>query len=55
MGPQGAAPDSARKTKRRGRLNRAVLATLGKGLADCFEEVRSQEVPERFKLLLSQF
>jgi hypothetical protein len=28
---------------------------LGKGLEDCFEEVRKQEVPERFKLLLRQF
>jgi hypothetical protein len=41
--------------KSRGRLNRAVLATLGKGLVDCFDEVRKQEVPERFKLLLQQF
>jgi hypothetical protein len=28
---------------------------LGKGLEDCFDEVRKQEVPERFKLLLRQF
>jgi hypothetical protein len=48
-------PGSARKTKRRGRLDRAVLAMLGKGLEDCFDEVRKQEVPERFKLLLRQF
>jgi len=41
--------------KSRGRLNRAVLAMLGKGLMDCFDEVRKQEVPERFKLLLRQF
>jgi hypothetical protein len=41
--------------KRRGRLDRAVLAMLGKGLEDCFDEVRKQEVPERFKLLLRQF
>ena len=46
---------SARRVKTRGRLNRAVLAMLGKGLEDCFEEVRKQEVPERFKLLLRQF
>jgi hypothetical protein len=39
----------------RGRLNRAVLAMLGKGLEDCFDEVRKQEVPERFKLLLQRF
>jgi hypothetical protein len=37
------------------RLSRAVLAALGKGLEDCFDEVRKQEVPERFKLLLQQF
>jgi len=43
------------KVKTRGRLNRAVLAMLGKGLEDCFDEVRKQEVPERFKLLLQQF
>jgi hypothetical protein len=48
-------PDSAPKAKTRGRLNRAVLAMLGKGLADCFDEVRKQEVPERFKLLLQRF
>ena len=48
-------PDNARQTKPRGRLNRAVLAMLGKGLEDCFDEVRKQEVPERFKLLLQRF
>jgi hypothetical protein len=49
-------PDNARKQPRpRGRLNRAVLAMLGKGLEDCFDEVRKQEVPERFKLLLQRF
>ena len=48
-------PDNATKVKTRGRLNRAVLAMLGKGLEDCFDEVRKQEVPERFKLLLQQF
>ena len=48
-------PDSATKVKTRGRLNRTVLAMLGKGLEDCFDEVRKQEVPERFKLLLQQF
>jgi hypothetical protein len=42
-------------TRPRGRLNRAVLAMLGKGLEECFDEVRKQEVPERFKLLLQQF
>jgi hypothetical protein len=48
-------PDGAPKAKSRGRLNRAVLAMLGKGLENCFDEVRKQEVPERFKLLLQQF
>ena len=48
-------PDTARKSKAHGRLNRAVLAMLGKGLEDCFDEVRKQEVPERFKLLLQRF
>jgi hypothetical protein len=54
-GPTTTAPDGARKMKRRGRLDRAVLTTLGKGLEDCFDEVRKQEVPERFKLLLDRF
>jgi hypothetical protein len=49
----GAAKQKSQKS--RGRLNRAVLAMLGKGLVDCFDEVRKQEVPERFKLLLQQF
>jgi hypothetical protein len=49
------APRRARRAKARGRLDRAVLAMLGKGLEDCFDEVRKQEVPERFKLLLQQF
>jgi hypothetical protein len=49
------APDTAHKPKARGRLNRAVLAMLGRGLEDCFDEVRKQEVPERFKLLLQRF
>ena len=48
-------PDHARQPKPRGRLNRAVLAMLGRGLEDCFDEVRKQEVPERFKLLLQRF
>ena len=69
MGPEAVTPGSAHnqahnqkgnhtlnhKVKRRGRLDRAVLAMLGKGLEDCFDEVRKQEVPERFKLLLRQF
>jgi hypothetical protein len=29
-----------------------VLLALGRGLADCFDEIRSQEVPERLKSLL---
>jgi len=49
------APGRAPKARPRGRLNRAVLATLGKGLAECFDEIRKQEVPERFKMLLQQF
>ncbi len=50
------ATKSGRSAKpKRGRLSRAVLATLGKGLEDCFDEIRKQEVPERFKLLLQQF
>jgi hypothetical protein len=54
--PAGAPrPRSAPKAKARGRLNRAVLAMLGKGLEECFDEIRKQEVPERFKLLLQQF
>lgn len=48
-------PDDARQPRPRRRLNRTVLAMLGKGLEDCFDEVRKQEVPERFKLLLQRF
>jgi hypothetical protein len=48
------APGSTAR-KKRGRLDRAVLAMIGKGLEACFEEVRRQEVPERFKELLRQF
>jgi hypothetical protein len=40
--------------KSRGRLDRAVLVMLGKGLEGCFDDIRKQEVPERFKLLLRQ-
>ncbi len=47
--------DNARQPKPRGRLSRTVLAMLGRGLEDCFDEVRKQEVPERFKLLLQRF
>ena len=49
------APSPAPKAKTRGRLSRAVLVMLGKGLEECFDEVRKQEVPDRFKLLLQQF
>jgi len=38
--------------KRRGRLEREVLANLGKGLKECFADMQRQEVPERFKALL---
>jgi len=55
MAADSATKREAAKQKTRGRLNRAVLAMLGKGLEDCFDEVRRQEVPERFKLLLQQF
>ena len=41
--------------KARGGLNRAALVMLGKCLQDYLDEVRKQEVPERFKLLLRQF
>ena len=41
--------------RKRGSLNRATLAELGKCLQDYLDEVRNQEVPERFKLLLRQF
>jgi hypothetical protein len=53
--PGPAGTGGTQKGKTRGRLNRAVLVMLGKGLEDCFDEVRRQEVPERFKLLLRQF
>jgi hypothetical protein len=46
---------SGQVVRRRGRLDREVLAKLGKGLKDCFADVQSQEVPERFKTLLRQF
>ena len=48
-------PEGTARGKTRGRLDRSVLVTLGKGLEDCFDEIRKQEVPERFKLLLQQF
>jgi len=38
--------------RQRGSLNRATLAMLAKFLQDYLDEVRKQEVPERFKLLL---
>jgi hypothetical protein len=53
--PAAGMAGGARRAKTRGRLNRAVLSMLGKGLEDCFDEIRKQEVPERFKLLLQQF
>jgi hypothetical protein len=46
---------SGQAARRRGRLDREVLAKLGKGLKDCFADVQNQEVPERFKILLQQF
>jgi Anti-sigma factor NepR len=46
---------SPQAAKPRGRLDREVLAKIGKGLKESFEDVRRQEVPERFKLLLQQF
>jgi Anti-sigma factor NepR len=46
---------SAQPAKPRGRLDREVLARIGKGLKESFEDVRRQEVPERFKALLRQF
>jgi Anti-sigma factor NepR len=46
---------SAQAAKPRGRLDREVLAKIGKGLKESFEDVRRQEVPERFKALLRQF
>ena len=53
--PEPPEPERGLKARRRGRLNGSVLAVLGKGLEDCFDEIRKQEVPERFKLLLQQF
>jgi hypothetical protein len=41
--------------KPRGRLDQEALAKIGKGLKESFEDVRRQEVPERFKVLLRQF
>ena len=41
--------------KAREGLNRAALVMIGKCLQDYLDEVRKQEVPERFKLLLRQF
>jgi len=38
--------------RQRGSHNRATLAMLGKCLRGYLDEVRKQEVPERFKLLL---
>jgi hypothetical protein len=54
-GPEPTMAEGAARAKTRGRLDRAVLVMLGKGLEDCFDEIRRQEVPERFKLLLQQF
>jgi hypothetical protein len=57
--PQSPATATRRKSgqaaRRRGRLDREVLAKLGQGLKDCFADVQNQEVPERFKVLLQQF
>jgi len=50
-----AAKRKSGQAKRSGRLDREVLAKLGKGLKDCFADVQRQEVPERFKVLLRQF
>src|SRR5215472_17249787 len=47
-----AAMTSGVTARKRGSLNRATLARLGKCLQDYLDEVRKQEVPERFKLLL---
>jgi len=55
-------PRSRKRRKRKGvraeprsRLDREILAQIGKGLRESFEDVRCQEVPERFKVLLRQF
>jgi len=53
--PANAAKRKSGLAVRRGRLDREVLAKLGKGLKDCFADVQNQEVPERFKTLLQQF
>jgi hypothetical protein len=50
-----AAMKSGGTARTRGSLNRATLVVLGKCLQDYLDEVRNQEVPERFKLLLRQF
>ena len=52
--PSGQAPTAADAptTRLRRGLDRAVLAALARGLIVYFDEVRRQEVPERFKLLL---
>jgi hypothetical protein len=54
-GASAAKRKGGQAAKRRGRLDREVLAKLGKGLKDCFADVQNQEVPERFKILLQQF
>lgn len=51
----GAVGAGVKARKARGGLNRAALVMLGKCLQDYLDEVRKQEVPERFKLLLRQF
>jgi hypothetical protein len=45
----------AQTARSHGRLDREVLAKLGRALNDCFDEIRTQEVPERFRTLLQQF
>jgi hypothetical protein len=41
--------------KPRGGLDASVLASLGRGLKDCFDDARRQEMPERIKTLLQRF
>jgi hypothetical protein len=41
--------------KTRGRLNRDVMARLGKTLEAYYDDVRKEGVPDRFKNLLQQF
>ena len=53
VNPIGGRSERPAKT-RRGRLSRAVMAALGKGLADSFDEIRREEVPERLRLLLQR-